>query len=320
MRPVWCRAVANVLLLCLPIFAVIGLGYIAVRRRIAPPVMVEAVGAFAFTFALPALLFRLMATQPLAEIVDGRFLAGYLLACLATLLLVMGAAALLGGRARRPAAALGAAAAFGNVGYLGPPLLLALMGEQVSGPLAMAIMAEVTVILLLGDVLMARAAGPGVRDGVLGRAARALARNPVILAILAGVAAGALEIPLAEPLDRFLLFLGGAAGPTALFALGGTLGGLRFRRRLLAVAAAVSAAKLALYPALAWTSLHLVLGLDPLWVAAGVLLASMPIASNAFILAQRHGVAEDEVSAAVMLSTVLAVAAFPAIAWLVAPG
>jgi len=308
--------VASVLVLCLPIFAVIGLGFAAVRLRTVPMVMVEAVGAFAFHFALPALLFRLLATQPLAEILDARFLLGYLAACLATLLGVMGLAALPGGRARQPAAALGAAAAFGNVGYLGPPLLLSLMGERVSGPLAMAIMAEVTVILMLGDVLMAP---PGAEDrGPLRRAFRALAVSPVILAIAAGSMVGAIGLPLPESLDRFLAFLGGAAGPTALFALGGTLGRLRFRRRLLAIAAAVSAAKLAAYPALAWLSLHLVLGLEPLWVTAGVLLAAMPIASNAFILAQRHGTATEEVSAAVLLSTVLAVAAFPLTAWLLA--
>lgn len=305
---------AGILSLCLPIFAVIGLGWLATRLRLVPRVMVSAVGAFAFLFALPALLLRLMAAQPLAESFDPRFLLGYLAACLVTLGAVMGVATLGGGRARQPAAALGAAAAFGNVGYLGPPLLLSLMGPRVSGPVAMAIMAEVTVVLMLGDMLMAR---PGAEErGPLRRALRALAANPVILAIGAGAALGATGAALPEPVDRFLGFLGGAAGPTALFALGGTLGQLRFRRRLLAAASAVSAAKLALYPALAWVSLHLLLGLDPVWVAAGVLLASLPIASNAFILAQRHGAATEEVSAAVLLSTLLAVPAFPLTAWL----
>jgi malonate transporter and related proteins len=80
----------------------------------------------------------------------------------------------------------------------------------------------------------------------------------------------------------------------------------------------VSAAKLGLYALLAWAVLGRGLGLDPPWVAAGTLLAAMPIASNAFILAQRHAAAQEEVSAAVLLSTVAAVAAFPLTAWLVA--
>jgi predicted permease len=286
--------------------------------------MVEAVGAFSFVFALPAMLLRLMAGQPLAQSFDPRFFGAYLGCCLAVFFATMALAFALARRAEartQAAAGLGAAASFGNVGYLGPPLLLSLMGaERISGPLAMAIIAEVTVVLMLGDVLMARQGGAG-GPGPLARALRALSRNPVILAIAAGAALGATGTPIPEPVDRFLAFLGAAAGPTALFALGGTLGRLRFRRRLLMVAGAVSAGKLALYPALAWAVLGpFGLGFDPAWVAAGTLLAAMPIASNAFILAQRHGVAVEVVSAAVLLSTTASVLAWPLTAWLVVPG
>jgi predicted permease len=316
--------VAGLLSLCLPIFAVIGLGWLAAARtRLAPPVMVEAVGAFSFMFALPAMLLRLMANQPLAEIFDPVFFAAYLGCCMAVLFATLGLAWLvLRGRreaAPQAAAGIGAAAAFGNVGYLGPPLLLSLMpAAQVSGPLAMAIIAEVVVVLMLGDMLMARGGGGG--GGPVGRALRALSRNPVILAIAAGAALGAGGVPVPEAVDRFLLFLGNAAGPTALFALGGTLGRLRFRRRLLGAATCVSAAKLGFYPALAWLVLGpFGLGFEPGWVAAGTLMAAMPIASNAFILAQRHGVAVEEVSTAVMVSTTLSVLAWPLTAWLVVP-
>jgi malonate transporter len=317
--------VAGLLSLCLPIFAVIGLGWLAAAKtRLAPPVMVEAVGAFSFFFALPAMLLRIMANQPLAEVFDPRFFAAYLACCMAVLFSVMGLAWLLLRRrehAPQAAAGIGAAASFGNVGYLGPPLLLALMPPGlVSGPLAMSIIAEVAVIMLLGDVLMARGTPGGAGPGPLGRAARALSRNPVILAIAAGTALGATGTAIPEPVDRFLGFLGNAAGPTALFALGGTLGRLRFRRRLLTAATGISAGKLVLYPALAWAALGpFGLGFDPGWVAAGTLLAAMPIASNAFILAQRHGVAVEEVSTAVMVSTILSVLTWPLTAWLVLP-
>ena len=82
--------------LCLPIFAVIGLGWLAAAKtRLAPPVMVEAVGAFSFMFALPAMLLRIMANQPLAEVFDPRFFAAYLACCMAVLFGVMGLAWLL---------------------------------------------------------------------------------------------------------------------------------------------------------------------------------------------------------------------------------
>jgi hypothetical protein len=306
----------GVLTVSLPIFAVIALGWFAARARLAPPVMMEAIGAFSFGFALPALMLRLMAGQPLAESVDPRFFAAYLGSCLLVLLLGMGAAAALG-RPRPHAAGIGVACGFGNVGYLGPPLLIALLGaERSSGPLATAILGEVVVMLLLGEVLMARR-GVG---SPLGRALRIVSTSPVILAILLGAALGSTEAALPPALDGTLAFLGSAAGPTALFSLGGALGRLRFRRRLLATVTAISMVKLGLYPGLTWAALGPVgFGLDPAQVAAGVLLAAMPIANNAFILAQRHGAAVEEVSAAVLISTILAVGAWPFTAWLVAP-
>ncbi len=301
------------LALCLPIFAVIGVGWAAAWRGTITPAMVDAVGQFSFHFALPALLLRLMASQPLGSSFDPGFFLGYLGACLAVFALVMAAA--LPFRRRAPAAAIGAAAAMGNVGYLGPPLLLPLLGERGAGPIAMSIMSEVAVVLALGSVLMA----PGAGFRTMGRVARILIRNPVLLSIAGGALLGAMAIPLPGPVERFLGFLGGAAGPTALFALGGTLARLRIDRRLLAAASGAVAAKLLLYPLLVWLVLGQLLGLAPIWVQSGVLLAAMPTATNAFVLAQRNQAATEEVSAVVLFSTLIATLAFPATAWLVAP-
>lgn len=303
--------------LCLPIFAVVAIGYAATWRRLVSGEMVDAIGLFAFYVALPAMLFRLMAAQPLAESFQGVYFAGYLTACLAVFVGTIGVAMALG-RRRQYAAALGAGAAMGNVGYLAPPLLLPIIGPRVAGPVAMAIVAEVAIIIALGSVLMARSAEPGQGWSTLLARVGGLARNPVILSIAGGAAMAGTGLPIPGPADRFLAFLGGAAGPTALFALGGTLARLHVERNLMALAAAVSLTKIAVYPALVWLALGPLLRLDHVWVASGVLLAAMPTATNAFVLAQSNGTAADEVSAAVLLSTMLAAVAFPATAWILA--
>jgi len=304
--------VLSFLALCLPIFAVIGLGFVAVRRGLVAPAVTDAVGVFAFSFALPAMLVRLMAAQPLAESFEPRFFAGYLAACLAVFFAMLAGAMLLAGRRRGQAAALGAGAAMGNVGYLGPPLLLPLLGERAAGPVAMAIMSEVAIVIALGSVLMA----PIGERGVLGRVGRSLVLNPVLLSIAGGALLGAFQVPIPGPIERFLAFLGNAAGPTALFALGGTLGRLTLGRRLLVAAGVAAIGKLAVYPALAWLILGPGLRLEWFWVQAGVMLAAMPTATNAFVLAQRFHTGADEVSAVVLLSTLVAALAFPVTAWL----
>jgi predicted permease len=202
----------------------------------------------------------------------------------------------------------------GNVGYLGPPLLLPLLGERGAGPVVMAIMSEVAIVIALGSVLMA----PMGEHGVLRRVVLSLMRNPVLLSIAGGATLGALGVALPIPVERFLAFLGNAAGPTALFALGGTLGRLGLGRRLVVAAAAATAGKLVAYPLLAWLVLGKLLGLEMFWVQSGVMLAAMPTATNAFVLAQRFHTGADEVSTVVLLSTLLAAFAFPLTAWLLA--
>jgi hypothetical protein len=308
--------VLGFLSLCLPIFAVVALGFLAARRQWAPPAMVDAIGLFSFNVALPALLLRLMAAQPFAQSFEPAYFRGYLGACLVVFAATM-LVAWWRRHGRQAAAAFGAAAAMGNVGYLAPPLLLPMLGPRAAGPVAMAIFAEVAVIIALGSVLMARGGGgPGAGLRAAWDGIRGLARNPVILSICGGVLLAAVGWSIPAPIERFLAFLGGAAGPTALFALGGTLARLSVGRDLLGVAAGTTLVKLVAYPALVWLVLGMWLDLDDFWVTAGVLLAAMPTATNAFLLAQRQGAGADQVSATVLLSTVLAAMTFPVTAWL----
>ncbi len=302
------------LALCLPIFAVVAVGLLAVRVRLVTPLAVDAVGLFSFNVALPAMLLRLVGTQPLAQSFEATWFFGYLACCLSVFGISMGFA-LLRGQGRIRSAALAAAATMGNVGYLGPPLLLPMLGPRVAGPLAMSIMAEVAVIIALGTVLMAPAAPGAGKQAMLG-GLWGLTRNPVILSIAGGCLLAATGLVLPIPVDRFLSFLGNAAGPTALFALGGTLARLRLGRELLAVSAGLTLCKLLAYPLLVWLMLGQVLGLDAFWVTSGTLLAAMPTATNAFMLAQRNNAGAEEVSAGVLLATLVASLAFPLTAWL----
>jgi hypothetical protein len=299
------------ILLCLPVFAVILLGWYAVRRGLLGDGALVALSAFSFLFALPCMLFRLVAAQPLSAVFDARFFLGYLGADLLILAGTIVASLWIARRPLAAAAAHGVTAAMGNVGYLGPPLLFAIYGERAAGPVAMAIMAEVMLVLTLGAALMAgRQAGSAMVRW------RGLLLNPIVVSILGGAAFAATGFALPGPVERFLSFLGGAAAPTALFALGGVLGTLRISAPLVVTAASLSFAKLLAYPALVWLILGPLLGLPGLWVASGVLLAALPTATNAFVLAQRYNTEPKQVSATILLSTLLAALSFPITAWL----
>jgi predicted permease len=132
---------------------------------------------------------------------------------------------------------------------------------------------------------------------------------PALLLRLTGLA-------LPEAITRFLGFLGGAAGPAALFALGGALALQRLDRRTAVAACLITVARLAVYPMLVWLILGRMMQLDAFWVNVGVLIACLPSAGNIYVLAQRYDTDPQQVSAAILLSTIVSVASFPCVAWL----
>ena len=299
-----------------PIFAVVVLGWLAARLRLVPPAGFSAFSTYAFDLALPALLVGLLGRQPLAVAFDVRFF-GALLAAGATVFAATAATTALVARAPlRTMAANAQAATGGNLGFLGVPLLLALLGDRAAGPIGMAMVAEVGLLMPLGIVLMSVRRG-GASRGLGRELATATILNPIVVSVAAGVALGVAGARLPAPVDRFLSFVGASAGPTALFALGGSLAGRSLGPHWRTVAG-VAAAKLVLYPAVAWVLLRAA-GLPPQWVAAGVLIASLPTAAYVFVFAERHDAGPERISAEILVSTVAAALTFPLVAWLVMP-
>jgi predicted permease len=138
-------------LLSLPIFAVIGVGWAATRTRLVSQGALDALNAFSFRFALPALLLRLIAGQPLRQSFNPEFYAGYLASGAIIFVLVLGTSRLVASRDLSTAGAHATTATVSNLGFLGPPLMLAFFGERGAGPLAMAILAEVMVLFSVGS-------------------------------------------------------------------------------------------------------------------------------------------------------------------------
>lgn len=301
-------------LLSLPIFGVVALGWAAMRTRLAPPGALDALGAFAFRFALPALVFRLIAGQPLGRSFNAVFYGGYLASGGLIFAFVFGLSRILDRQAVAAAGARATTTTVSNLGFLGPPLMLAFFGERGAGPLAMAILAEVMVLLSLGGVIMGASRGGGAGVGSL--VLRGTVLNPVVAAIVLGATLAATGAALPVSLDRFLGFLGGSAGPTALFALGGALAVLRLDRATAFAAAGITAAKLMVYPVLVWYVLARLLQVEPFWVQAGVLIASLPSAGNNYVLARHYAADAERVSAAIVLSTLVSVVTVPLAAWL----
>ena len=293
----------DILMQTLPLFAIIALGYGAGRTGFFTPEATAYLTRFVFTFALSAMLFRFSANLSLAALLDWNFVLAYFLGTFAVYALAT-AVARARGRPVAEAAFEAQCAAIGNIGFLGLPMLALLLGEPAVGYIMLMLAVDLLVFSSLLVVLVVGSRdgfGPGVIRAVL----LGLLANPMIVAIVAGLGVASLALPIPAPVNAFLLTLGAAATPGALFAIGASLATKSAER--LAVAGWLAFAKLVLHPGLVAVCALWLVPVDP--YAAGVMIASasLPVAGNVYILAQHYGVAPLRVSAAILLSTAASV-------------
>ena len=135
------RTVLQVLLVTFPFFALVLAGYVAARRRMLPLEAIPGLNGFVLFFALPCMLFRFGASAPLAQLLDAATIFTYL-ACALTMVAFVVAVSM-NRRVGWNDAAFGAlVAAFPNTGFMGVPLLVALLGPAAAGPAIVTIMID----------------------------------------------------------------------------------------------------------------------------------------------------------------------------------
>ena len=302
----------------LPFFALIGLGYGAGRTRFFTPEATAYLTKFVFYFALSAMLFGFAANLQLAVVLDWPFVAAYLTGTALIYALATGVA-LARRRGVQEAAVEAQCAVIGNVGFLGIPMLVLLLGPEAIGTVMLVLAVDLIVFGSLIVILITGARDGRFSPGVLITVALGLLRNPMIVAIVLGLAWSALELPIPVPMAEFLTILGAAATPGALFAIGASLATKSAER--LSVAGWLTLCKLVLHPAAVALCALVLFDVDA--YAAGVMIAAaaLPVAGNVFILAEHYRVAPGRASAAIFVSTVLSVATLPfVIAWVTGSG
>jgi len=284
----------------LPFFALIGLGYWAGRTRFFTPEATAYLTTFVFYFALSAMLFRFSANLSLAVVWDGRLVAAYLWGTA----FVYGIATVVGFLRRQSVevtAVEAQCAVIGNTGFLGVPMLTLLLGPEAIGPVVLALAIDLIVFSSLIVILITVSREGRMQLALLRSVGLGLLKNPMIVAMSAGFIYSATGLPLPTALDDFLVLLGAAATPGALFAIGASLASKSAER--IEVAGWLTFAKLVLHPLFVAFACIYLFHVDPFATAVLIATAALPVAGNIYILAEHYGVAPQRVSAAILVST-----------------
>ncbi len=288
----------------LPFFAILGLGYLAAYRRFFTEEATAYLTKFVFYFALSAMIFRFTATLSLPDVFHGPSVLAYLSGTMAVYLLAT-VVALFRDIGMEETVIEAQAAAIGNVGFLGIPMLVLLMGPNAIGPVMIVLATDLIVFGSLLVILISAKRDGRMSVAVLSSVAVGLMKNPMVMAITAGLIWAGFGIPVPDPFDEFLTLLGAAATPGALFAIGASLATKSAERKSIAIW--LSTVKLALHPlAVAFASLML-FDVPPFTASVMIAAAAMPTAGNVYILAQHYGIAPLRVSSTILISTVISI-------------
>ena len=311
----------DVLHVTFPFFALVLCGYWAARRHMLPFEAIPGLNGFVLFFALPCMLFRFGANTPIAQLLDASAFLMYLFCALVMVAFVV--AVTMNKRFGWNDAAFGAlVGAFPNTGFMGVPLLVALLGTAAAGPAIVTIVIDMVITTSLCialsrlDGASQQGVGQAAKNALLG-----VVKNPLPWAILLGTLFSAFQIELPGPVEKTVTLLGDAASPVALFTIGAVLarsqkiahheqhGPLTWKDYV-----PVALIKLFLHPILVLVvglaAISMGVPIDTFTLKVMVLVAALPSASNVAMLSERFGADNGRIARIILVSTAAAFLTF----------
>ncbi|SHF72501.1 AEC family transporter [Ornithinibacillus halophilus] len=296
----------------IPLFAIILAGFVAGRMNLLPNSAASSLNSFVYYFSLPALLFFSIATAPVNQLTNANFILANILLIIGFYLFTIIFFKIVYKKPLQELTMYGMMTTYGNTGFLGIPLIIAIFGQAAAIPVAISILIYDLVILIMVissfEVLKQKSDGDFLQT--IKVILKSVFLNPINGSLLIGFSIAFLQIPTPEPLLVFADTLGAAAGPTALFSLG--LGLASQRKDLLSYAFRKSEMfvlllfKLILLPLFAYFLVYLVFPVNNhVWAATIVILSSLPTGAMVNVFSERYQTLTREVPAFILLSTVL---------------
>lgn len=310
----------QILLVTFPFFALVLAGFVAAHRRMLPLEAIPGLNGFVLFFALPCMLYRFGSTTPIAQLLDVSVAGVYLLCAL--VMVAFAIAMTMNPRIRWNDASLGAlVAAFPNTGFMGVPLLAALLGPQSVGPVIVLIVVDMVITSSLCIALSRLDEGEGHGAAAMldaaKKALKGVATNPMPWAILLGALASSVRFQLPGPVEKTVWLLADAASPVALFTIGAVLARSQIQSSHpmpLSDYLPVALMKLLLHPLLVLgvgtAAIQLGVPLQPFALTVMVLVSALPSASNVSLLAERLGADNGRIARIILVTTAAAFLSF----------
>lgn len=265
----------------LPIFAVIALGYLAVRSGYIARAAIPHMGRFVISICLPALVFSAVASSPVRDIINPMYVLAYTIGGVLSLLAGLLFSRCFAKQTVTNSSLNGIGMSLSNSAFVGAPVLLAIYGDLPVNAFTMNVMVENVVALPLFLIFLEIGRNAGTADSrwvLVRKVGGNLASNPIIIGLVAGIAVNLAGLTLPATVERSFDFLVNAAAGVALFVIGGSLVGIALRGNGWTIAG-VTAGKLIVHPVLVLLVIWVLPDFDSELQRIAILSAAMPMLS-----------------------------------------
>jgi hypothetical protein len=286
------------LLVVLPVFGLIALGYGARWLKVVRESTGEGLSDFVFVLAVPCLLFRTLAKADIPAVQPWGYWIAYFTGLAVIWALAMLVASRLFARSGPELVVSGFAAAQSNTVFVGVPMILKAYGDAGAVPLGLLLAIHLPVTMTVATLL---AEG---RSASVAMLVKRLFTHPIIIGILLGSAARPVVGLLPAPFWTIVDLLAEAAVPCALISLGIAMRRYGLQSGL-GLPAVLSGLKLGLHPLIVYVLATKVFSMPPHWSGVAVLFAACPCGINAYLFAERYRQGVADASSAIALSTML---------------
>lgn len=307
-----------------PIFMVILIGYFFGKIKPDSGSSDKLINDYVLYIALPALLFLAISRADVNELKQWGFITSTLIG-ITSIYIIGGLIAKFNGIKLPQSSILSMGACYGTTGYMGVPILISVYGQEAALPAAIATILHnipaIMAVIISWDIFAARGNNVNISAvSSVGKAFKTTFSNPLTVSVLAGLVFVLFGIRMPAFLESFASFLGNAAGPTALFALGLGLSRLNIKDHVTDEAVKTVAPmiflKIILQPTITFLTAVYLFGMgegNSIWLAAAVVMAAQPIGAGVYVFAKKYEYKQDIISLAIIASLLIALITIPII-------
>ena len=302
-----------VLSVVVPVFALILAGFIAGKAGKLGPNASAEINRFVVWLALPAQLFTFTANSDWQTLWQPGFIIAFSAGCFAVYIALL-LYRWYHTRDWVAASFTGLSGSYANTGYMGIPLCLLALGDSGLAPAVIATLVVVCGLFGLAIVFIEfgkQSHKPWYE--IIAIVLGSLAKNPLLVAPIAGAAWSASGLQMVEPAQQFLSFLAAAASPCALVSIGLFL--MQKSEGKVSGVWSLTFIKLIVQPGVAWLVAGPILGLPLFWVQAAVLMSALPTGTGPFMLAQYYQADGSAISRIVLQTTLGSIVTLSMIIW-----